>query len=202
MPFTVAIIGRPNVGKSTLFNRLVGRKDAIVDDTPGVTRDRKEGDARLGDLSFRVIDTAGLEDATDDSLEARMRAQTEHALDDADVALLVVDARAGLTPLDSHFAAWLRTRGKPAILVANKCEGRAADGGLLESYGLGLGDPVPLSAEHGIGIGVLRDRLAPYAEAIVTFSPQTWRISISLSASRLIPSSSILPWRTLPFCPR
>ncbi|MEK9671031.1 MAG: ribosome biogenesis GTPase Der [Rhodospirillaceae bacterium] len=165
MSFTVAIIGRPNVGKSTMFNRLVGRREAIVDDTPGVTRDRREGDAELGDLCFTVIDTAGLEDANDNSLEARMRAQTERALDDADVALMVIDARAGVSPMDEYFAGWLRTRGTPCILIANKCEGRAAEGGMLEAYGLGLGDPLPFSAEHGLGTADLCDLLRPFADA-------------------------------------
>ena len=166
MPFTIAIIGRPNVGKSTLFNRLVGRKLAIVDDTPGVTRDRREAEGRLGKMTFRVIDTAGLEDATDDSLEARMRRQTERALDDAQVALLVIDARAGVTPLDAHFAQWLRSRGTPVILVANKCESQTSSGGgLLDAYSLGLGDPVAISAEHGIGMEALHDALAPFAKA-------------------------------------
>ncbi|PIW26204.1 MAG: ribosome biogenesis GTPase Der [Rhodospirillales bacterium CG15_BIG_FIL_POST_REV_8_21_14_020_66_15] len=164
MPFTIAIIGRPNVGKSTLFNRLVGRRLAIVDDTPGVTRDRREGEGKLGDMRFRVIDTAGLEDVTDDSLEARMRAQTERALDEADVALMVIDARAGVTPLDQHFVQWLRGRGTPTILVANKCEGRGGEAGMLEGYSLGLDDPVALSAEHGLGLSELHDRLKPYAD--------------------------------------
>lgn len=165
MPFTIAIIGRPNVGKSTLFNRLVGRKLAIVDDTPGVTRDRREGDGSIGPMRFRLIDTAGLEDVTDNSLESRMRQQTERALDEADVALMVIDARAGVTPLDEHFVGWLRARGTPSILVANKCEGRAAEGGLLESYSLGLDEPVAFSAEHGIGLSDLHDRLKPFADA-------------------------------------
>lgn len=163
MGFTVAIIGRPNVGKSTLFNRLVGRKLAIVHDEPGVTRDRREGEAVLGDLVMTVIDTAGLEEAFDDSLEARMRQQTERALDEADVALLLIDARAGVTPLDEHFASWLRGRGRPVILVANKCEGKAGEPGLYEAYGLGLGDPLPLSAEHGEGTADLYDALLPFA---------------------------------------
>ena len=166
MPFTIAIIGRPNVGKSTMFNRLVGRRLAIVDDTPGVTRDRREGEGHIGPMKFRVIDTAGLEDVTDDSLEARMRAQTERALDEADVALMVIDARAGVTPLDEYFVQWLRARGTPAILVANKCEGRASQGGLMEAYSLGLDEPVVFSAEHGIGLSDLHDRLLPYAEAV------------------------------------
>ena len=165
MSFTVAIIGRPNVGKSTLFNRLLGRRLAIVDDTPGVTRDRREGDATLGDLAFRVIDTAGLEDVNDNSLEARMRAQTERALDEADVALMVFDARAGLTPMDEYFTGWLRARGRPAILIANKCEGRAGQGGIIDAYALGLGDPIAFSAEHGLGTSELRDRLAEFVKS-------------------------------------
>lgn len=165
MPFTIAIIGRPNVGKSTLFNRLVGRKLAIVDDTPGVTRDRREGEGKLADLKFRIIDTAGLEDVTDDSLEARMRGQTERALDEADVALMVIDARTGVTPMDQHFVSWLRARGTPSILVANKCEGRGGEAGMLDAYSLGLDEPVAFSAEHGLGLSDLYDRLVPFAEA-------------------------------------
>lgn len=165
MSFTVAIIGRPNVGKSTLFNRLVGKRVAIVDDTPGVTRDRREGAASIADMEFTVIDTAGLEDVHDDSLEARMRQQTETAFLEADVALMLIDARAGVTPLDAHFAGWLRRHKTPVIVVANKCEGKAGEPGLLEAYSFGLGDPVPLSAEHGEGLGELYDALRPYAEA-------------------------------------
>jgi GTP-binding protein len=172
MPFTVAIVGRPNVGKSTLFNRLVGRRLALVDDQPGVTRDRREGEGQLYDLSFRVIDTAGFEDARGDTLEARMRVQTERALEDADVALLLIDARAGVTALDEHFANWLRQRGKPVVLVANKCEGRKAEGGLLEAYSLGLGEPVPLSAEHALGLGDLHEAVRPYLEP-AEFFPET-----------------------------
>ena len=164
MPFTIAIIGRPNVGKSTLFNRLVGKRLAIVDDTPGVTRDRREGEGKLAGMKFRIIDTAGLEDVTDNSLEARMRAQTERALDEADVALMVIDARVGVTPMDQHFVDWMRSHRTPAILVANKCEGRGGEAGLLEAYSLGMGDPVSLSAEHGLGLSELYDRLEPYAE--------------------------------------
>ena len=162
MPPTVAIIGRPNVGKSTLFNRLVGKRLALVDDTPGVTRDRREGQGRLGELEFKVIDTAGLEDANDDSLPARMRRQTEAAIAEADVVLFVIDARAGVTPLDRHFADLVRKTGKPVICLANKCEGQAGEAGRMEAYGLGLGDPIPFSAEHGEGLSELFDALAPY----------------------------------------
>lgn len=165
---TVVIVGRPNVGKSTLFNRLVGRRLAIVDDTPGVTRDRREGEGQLLDLEMRVIDTAGLEEAFDDSLEARMRRQTEQALEDADVALFLIDARSGVMPLDEHFAGFLRKQKTPIILCANKCEGRAGEPGLMEAYGLGLGEPVPLSAEHGEGLSdlymALREKLSDMLE--------------------------------------
>ncbi|MZR30977.1 ribosome biogenesis GTPase Der [Sneathiella litorea] len=162
MSFTVAIIGRPNVGKSTLFNRLVGKKLALVDDTPGVTRDRREGEASISSLNFRVIDTAGLEERFDDSLEGRMRRQTEIALAEADVALMLIDARTGITPLDKHFAGWLRKSETPVILVANKCEGKAGMPGLMESFSLGLGEPVALSAEHGEGMAELFDVLLPF----------------------------------------
>jgi GTP-binding protein len=164
MPFTVAIIGRPNVGKSTLFNRLVGQRLALVDDLPGVTRDRREGAARLGDLRFTVVDTAGLEDLGDDSLEARMRRQTDQAIAAADVVLFLIDARAGLTPLDRHFAAWLRRGKRPVVVVANKCEGQAGAGGLMEAFELGLGDPIAISAEHGEGLADLYAALAPLAD--------------------------------------
>jgi GTP-binding protein len=165
MSFTVAILGRPNVGKSTLFNRLVGRQFALVDDLPGVTRDRREGAGHIADLACKLIDTAGLEEAPPDTLVGRMRVQTERSLDEADVALLVIDAREGVTPADRHFAQWLRRTGRPVILVANKAESRAVQGDLGEAYALGLGDPVAISAQHGEGLGELYERLLPFAPA-------------------------------------
>ncbi|MEH6474902.1 MAG: ribosome biogenesis GTPase Der [Sneathiella sp.] len=167
MSFTVAIIGRPNVGKSTLFNRLVGKRLALVDDTPGVTRDRREGEGSLGSLKFKVIDTAGLEEAFDDSLEGRMRRQTEAALGEADVALMLYDARVGVSPMDKHFAGWLRKAEIPVILVANKCEGKMAHAELSDAYSMGLGDPLPISAEHGEGLGDLFDFLLPFEKGEV-----------------------------------
>ncbi|QDY68986.1 ribosome biogenesis GTPase Der [Qingshengfaniella alkalisoli] len=165
--FTLAIVGRPNVGKSTLFNRLVGRRLALVDDQPGVTRDLREGQAKLGDLNFTVIDTAGLEDATDDSLQGRMRRLTERAVDMADVCLFMIDARAGVTANDEMFADILRKRSNHVILAANKAEGSAADAGMLEAYGLGLGEPLRLSAEHGEGMSDLYSVLLPISEELV-----------------------------------
>ncbi len=160
MTFSVAIVGRPNVGKSTLFNRLVGRRLALTDDLPGVTRDRREGHARLGDLAFTVIDTAGLEDvAAADSLIGRMRVQTESAIASADAILFLIDARTGPLPIDRAFADLVRRSGKPAILVVNKSEGRAAQASIGEAYALGLGDPIPISAEHGDGLADLYDAL-------------------------------------------
>ncbi len=164
MALKVAIVGRPNVGKSTLFNRLVGQKLALVDDTPGVTRDRREGDAALGDLRFRVIDTAGLDEADEGSLGARMQEQTTRALADADVALFIVDARDGITPLDRHFAELLRRGAAPVVLVANKAEGRGGGSGAYEAFALGLGEPIAISAEHGDGMAELYAVLAPYAD--------------------------------------
>ncbi len=160
MSFTLAIIGRPNVGKSTLFNRLVGQKLALVDDQPGVTRDRREGRGRLGDLDFTIIDTAGLDQGPRGSLTARMQEQTETAIADADALMFVFDARAGLTPSDRAFADFARRANKPVVLIANKSEGKHGEAGALESYALGLGEPVAISAEHGEGMGDLYDALA------------------------------------------
>ncbi|WP_349371696.1 ribosome biogenesis GTPase Der [Salinarimonas sp.] len=159
MSLIVAIVGRPNVGKSTLFNRLVGKKLALVDDRPGVTRDRREGDAKLADLRFRIIDTAGLEEADPGSLLGRMRAQTEAAIAEADIVLFVMDARTGLLPADRPFAELVRRSGKPVVLLANKAEGRAGAQGAYDAYELGLGEPIAFSAEHGEGLGELYDAL-------------------------------------------
>src|SRR5437870_9506471 len=164
MSAKIAILGRPNVGKSTLFNRLVGRKLALVDDQPGVTRDRREGEGRLADLTFRLFDTAGLDAAPRGSLEDRMSAQSETAIADADLCLFVIDARAGVTPVDREFAAKLRRHGKPVIVLANKSEGRAGEGGVLDAYSLGLGDPIAISAEHGEGMDALYEALIPFVK--------------------------------------
>ncbi len=161
---TVAIVGRPNVGKSTLFNRLVGKKLALVDDRPGVTRDRREGEAALLGLDFRVIDTAGYEDEDPETLPGRMRAQTMAAVREADAALFLIDARAGVTPLDEEIGRWLRSENTPVIVAANKAEGRAGEGGMLEAYALGLGEPIAISAEHGEGVVDLFDQLRPHVE--------------------------------------
>src|SRR6476469_7925529 len=173
MSFTIAIVGRPNVGKSTLFNRLVGARRALVDDEPGVTRDRREGAGRLGDLSFTVIDTAGLEEAERESLSARMQVQTGAAMAQADTVLFLVDARAGATAADRAFADLVRRSGKPAILVANKCEGRAAGAGVLEAYELGLGEPVAISAEHGEGLSDLYEALRAALPEATELLPET-----------------------------
>lgn len=165
MSVTVAIVGRPNVGKSTLFNRLVGRRIALVDDTPGVTRDRREAEGHIGELTFNVLDTAGYEDRTDGSLEDRMRQQTERAIRDADVILFMVDARAGVTPLDERFAQVLRKSGRDVHLIANKAEGRGAEPGLMEAYSLGFGEPVAISAEHGLGLADLHAIVGAAIEA-------------------------------------
>lgn len=160
----VAIIGRPNVGKSTLFNRLVGKRLALVDDRPGVTRDRREGEASLLGLDFRIVDTAGFEAENTATLPGRMRAQTQAAVDAADIALFVIDARAGIVPIDAEIARWLRGSDTPIILLANKAEGRGGEGGIADSWQLGLGEPIPFSAEHGEGLIDLFEALRPHLE--------------------------------------
>jgi len=167
MPPLVVIAGRPNVGKSTLFNRLAGRRHALVSDTPGVTRDRKEAEAMLRGRNVRLVDTAGLEEAAPETLPGRMRTSSETAVATADLVLFVIDARAGITPADEHFARWLRRQGRPVLLIANKAEGRSGNSAVLESFALGLGEPLAVSAEHGDGIanlmGEVADRLPPEA---------------------------------------
>lgn len=165
MKFKVAIVGRPNVGKSTLFNRLVGKRLALVDDLPGVTRDRRDGEARIGDIRFIVIDTAGLEEAKGDKLEARMRAQTDLAIEEADLCLLMVDGRAGIVPLDQHFADVMRAQDKPVVLLVNKCEGKQGDDGFYDSFSLGLGEPIGISAEHGEGMSDIYEAIRPFSDA-------------------------------------
>ncbi|SIN85325.1 ribosome biogenesis GTPase Der [Vannielia litorea] len=172
MSFTLAIVGRPNVGKSTLFNRLVGKRLALVDDQPGVTRDLREGEARLGDLRFTVIDTAGLEEATDESLQGRMRKLTERAVEMADVCLFLIDARTGVTPTDEVFADILRRKNAHVLLACNKAEGRAGEGGMIEAWGLGLGDPIGISAEHGEGMSDLLAALMPVVDEISLNRPE------------------------------
>jgi GTP-binding protein len=164
----VAIAGRPNVGKSTLFNRLSGRRTAIVDDTPGVTRDRKEAPAELGGRQVILVDTAGLEEAPPDSIAGRMRQSSEAAVAQASLILFVIDARVGVTPADQHFAQWVRRQDKPVLLLANKAEGRAGEGGLYEAYSLGLGEPLPISSEHGEGFSGLHDAI----EALLPEAPE------------------------------
>lgn len=184
MSFTVAIVGRPNVGKSTLFNRLVGKKLALVDDTPGVTRDRRPGDAKLIDLRFRIVDTAGLEEAGEETLEGRMRAQTEAAIDEADLTLFVVDAKMGLTHVDKTLAEMLRKRGRPVVLVANKSEARGSDSGFYDAYTLGLGEPCPISAEHGQGMMDLRDAIVDAIGHERAFPPEEDEAETNVSIPR------------------
>ena len=175
----VAIVGRPNVGKSTLFNRLVGRGHALVDDQPGVTRDIREAPAQLGDLAFTLLDTAGWETAGGEVLEARMRRFTERAVEASDVVLFLIDARAGVLPLDEAFANWLRKRAAKVILVANKCEGRAGQNGLAEAHGLGLGEPIPDERVKVIG-----RRLEVTAKSGLRMILQHWNIKLALIANQ------------------
>ena len=183
MSLTVAIVGRPNVGKSTLFNRLVGRRQALVDPTPGVTRDRIQGQARIGPLAFTAIDTAGLADGPAGSLEGRLRQQTLAALEEADLALMLIDAKAGLTALDRHFARWLRRQSRPVILVANKCEGQAAESFASEAWALGLGAPLPISAQNGEGLADLAAALEGAAAALAAAGRRAGGPPISRCAS-------------------
>ena len=191
MSFSLAIVGRPNVGKSTLFNRLVGKRLALVDDTPGVTRDRREGRATLGDLSFTIIDTAGFEESAPETLTGRMRAQTEMAVASADAILFLIDARAGLTPTDRAFADLVRKSGKPIIVVANKSEARSAAAGGNEAFALGLGEPVAISAEHGEGLADLYEalRLALPEQTELSPADNDTRMSPTWHARSASPSS-------------
>jgi GTPase len=199
MSFTLAIVGRPNVGKSTLFNRLVGKRLALVDDQPGVTRDLREGAARLADLRFTVIDTAGLEEVTDDSLQGRMRRLTERAVDMADICLFMIDARAGVTPTDQTFAEILRKRSAHVILAANKGEGSAADAGVIEAYSLGLGEPIRMSAEHGEGLNDLYSQLMPLAdEFALRAESDTPETDIVLSEDEDDDAAFVLPTNAKP----
>jgi len=175
--FTVAIVGRPNVGKSTLFNRLVGKQLALVDDRPGVTRDRREGEGRIAQLKFRLFDTAGLEEAVVDSLEERMQRQTEIALDEADLVLMLIDSRVGVTPLDNYFADWLRRRNGQFLLLANKCEGKAGESGRAEAWSLGLGEPLAISAAHGEGIVALHDAILAAMDRNASHGEQSDKIT-------------------------
>lgn len=196
---TVALVGRPNVGKSTLFNRLVGKKLALVDDTPGVTRDRRVGDGRLGDLAFQVIDTAGLEEADPGTLEGRMRAQTETAIREADVILFMIDGRAGVTPLDKHFSDMIRRMDREVILVANKAEGRAVEAGLMEAFELGLGAAIAISAEHGEGMADLYDAVREALEGRLGFAePESEEAVVNLDVDEegnLVEPQELRPMR-------
>ena len=178
MSYAIAIVGRPNVGKSTLFNRLTGRRQAIVDDQPGVTRDRREGQGRLAALEFTLIDTAGLEEAEIGSLQERMRRQTEKAINSADLTLMVFDAREGITPLDAFFANAIRKSGSEVLLIGNKCEGKAGESGIAEAWGLGFGTPIPVSAAHGEGLGDLHDAMVEVATAQGRLKDLTGEVSL------------------------
>jgi GTP-binding protein len=195
MSFTIAIVGRPNVGKSTLFNRLVGRNQALVDATPGLTRDRIEGAARIGPLTFRAIDTAGVLEGDEQSLEGRLRRQTSSALAEADLALMVIDARSGLTALDRHVAGWLRRQDKPVVLVANKCEGQAAASFATEAWGLGLGPPIPISAQQGEGMADLAEALiaaSDYGALAAEAEPQPQPLRLTVAGRPNVGKSSLI----------
>jgi len=195
MPLTIAIVGRPNVGKSTLFNRLIGKRLAIVDDQPGVTRDRRYGQAHLGDLDFTVIDTAGLEEAGDESLETRMRAQTMAAVAEADLVFLLIDARQGVTPHDAHFARLLRRQATPVLLLANKCEGAQGAAGAMEAHALGLGTPIAVSAEHGEGLADLYEAILPFAEKAESAEQQEAEQQVDAELDALPPEEAEAPAR-------